>query len=185
MGFFDRGFDPATVESDSYLTPSTESYGYPVVVKRVMWRDTKAGTGRYLQIDIEGEYGEHGGEFGSIRLNLEHQNEVAVQIATSELKRICTAQRPHLTLTDPKQLVGWKFNVCVREQLDKPEYTEVYAIRRYRRGGEGVGTGTFMSESQLAAKTTPNVAPSVHAGSAKIFGSESSPRTDKDGVPFL
>lgn len=179
MGFFDREFDPSSIALDQgeFLSPSDSPTGYPVKVRSVRWKETKAGTGRYLEVNVDALPGQHHGEQGTIRLNLENPNEVAVRIATEDLKRICEAKRPHLKLDDPSQLVGWTFNVCVREQRNNPDYTEVYAIRKYRPEGEGAA----LSEDQLSRHLNKS------AGGGGLFGSEANPRKnpeDDDGIPF-
>ena len=55
------------------------------------WRETKAGTGRYLQITWEILDDQGKGRRLWSRLNLENENEKAVEIAQRELSSICRA----------------------------------------------------------------------------------------------
>jgi hypothetical protein len=64
---------------------------YPAYIKDSEWKDTKAGDGRYLQFCLEVTDGESKGRLLWDRLNLENQNETAVEIAHRTLSAICHA----------------------------------------------------------------------------------------------
>jgi hypothetical protein len=64
---------------------------YQVVCMDANWKDNKAGTGRYLELQFEILAGEHKGRSVWSRLNLTNPSEKAVQIAHAELSSICRA----------------------------------------------------------------------------------------------
>ena len=64
---------------------------YVAVINDDIMKDTRSGTGRYLQLEFEINEGEYRGRKLWARLNLENPNAQAVQIARSELSAICRA----------------------------------------------------------------------------------------------
>ena len=73
------GFEP--VPADKYLAVITESE----------MKDTKAGTGRYLELTFQIIEGEYKNRLLWARLNLDNPNLTAVQIARAELSAVCRA----------------------------------------------------------------------------------------------
>jgi len=64
---------------------------YQAVVVDSCFKDTKSGSGRYLELTFEIIEGEYKGRKVWARLNLENPNSTAVEIARAELSAICRA----------------------------------------------------------------------------------------------
>ena len=64
---------------------------YVVHIKNSEMKDNKAGTGQYLQLDVEIAEGEWKNRRIFARLNLDNPNPTAVEIANRELSSICHA----------------------------------------------------------------------------------------------
>lgn len=83
------GFDANTVEPNTFgAIPAGK---YLAAITHSEMKDTKGGTGRYLELTFEVLEGEHKGRKVWARLNLENPNQLAVQIARGELSAICRA----------------------------------------------------------------------------------------------
>lgn len=81
-------FDPTAIEPDrpsEPLPPGT----YTVVVVETEVRETKAGTGTYLNVEMEVIDGDHKGRRIWDRINLRNPNEQAVEIGMRRLSSIC------------------------------------------------------------------------------------------------
>jgi hypothetical protein len=76
--------------------PAT-SYGplpageYEMVITRSASKPTKAGTGSYLELEMQIASGEHSGRRHWERLNLDNPNSTAVRIAQEALAKLCLA----------------------------------------------------------------------------------------------
>lgn len=64
---------------------------YVAVIKKSEWKQTKAKTGNYLELQWEVIEGDYKGRLLFDRLNLDNPNPVAVQIANKALNSICKA----------------------------------------------------------------------------------------------
>jgi hypothetical protein len=87
---FTQGFDSSTVEPDApfeVLPPNK----YVVQIIHSEWKETKAGTGSYLILEMEVMEGEYVGAKIIDRLNLHNPNQKAVEIAQRALSGICRA----------------------------------------------------------------------------------------------
>ena len=85
-----QGFDARTVE------PSTDFEAIPAgkyvaIIADSEMKQTKAGTGSYLELTFQIVEGEYKGRNLWARLNLDNPNAVAVKIAQGELSAICRA----------------------------------------------------------------------------------------------
>ena len=85
-----QGFDARTVE------PSTDFEAIPAgkyvaIIADSEMKQTKAGTGSYLELTFQIVDGEYKGRNLWARLNLDNPNAVAVKIAQGELSAICRA----------------------------------------------------------------------------------------------
>lgn len=85
-----RGFDANTVEPSSDFEPIPVGKYLAVITESEM-KETKSGTGSYLQLTFEVIDGPHKGRFLWARLNLDNPNATAVQIAKAELSAVCRA----------------------------------------------------------------------------------------------
>jgi hypothetical protein len=84
------GFDANQVEPSDEFEPLPAGK-YPAVITDSEFKETKAGTGNYLQLAFEVIEGEHKGRLLWSRLNLDNPNDTAVKIAQQELSAICRA----------------------------------------------------------------------------------------------
>lgn len=85
-----NGFDADQVEPASPLEPVPTGL-YVCVITESEMKETKAGTGEYLQLTFEVYEGEFKGRKFWARLNLNNPNQTAVDIARQELSAICRA----------------------------------------------------------------------------------------------
>jgi hypothetical protein len=85
-----RGFDANAVEPSSDFEPIPAGKYLAVITESEM-KETKSGTGSYLQLTFEVIDGPYKGRFLWARLNLDNPNATAVQIAKAELSAICRA----------------------------------------------------------------------------------------------
>ncbi len=82
-------FNASAVETPSHdPIPAGE---YVAIITASEMKDTKAGTGQYLELTFQIAEGEHEGRFAWARLNLVNPSEKAVQIALADLAAICKA----------------------------------------------------------------------------------------------
>ena len=85
-----RGFDANQVDPSTTFDPIPAGK-YPAVITQSEMKDTKAGTGQYLQLTFEIIEGAFKGRSLWARLNLDNPNATAVKIAKAELSAICRA----------------------------------------------------------------------------------------------
>ena len=85
-----RGFDANQVEPSSDFEPIPAGK-YPAVITESEMKPNKAGTGHYLQLTFQVVQGPYKGRNLWARLNLDHPNATAVQIARAELSALCRA----------------------------------------------------------------------------------------------
>src|SRR5262249_1120294 len=85
-----RGFDANQVEPTAEFDPLPAGK-YPAVITESEMKPNKAGTGHYLQLTFEVIEGAHKGRRLWARLNLDHPNAKAVEIAGAELSALCRA----------------------------------------------------------------------------------------------
>jgi hypothetical protein len=85
-----RGFDANQIEPSKEFDPLPAGK-YPAVVTDSEMKANKAGTGSYLSLTFELTDGPFKGRKLWTRLNLNHPNAQAVQIAQAELSAICRA----------------------------------------------------------------------------------------------
>ena len=103
---------------------------YIVAIEKADWKDTKAGTGKYINMQfnvIEGE--KQGSKLFNI-LNLVNPNPVAVRIATQDLNKICAACNMS-NVEDTDELIGIPMSVTVtideNEGSDYPAQNKIIA----------------------------------------------------------
>ena len=106
------GFDASQVEPTDEFE-AIPAGKYPAVITDSEFKETKAGTGTYLQFAFEIIDGEHKGRLLWSRLNLDNPNETAVKIAQQELSAICRAVGV-LTPQDSAELHNLPLMVHVR-----------------------------------------------------------------------
>jgi len=85
-----NGFDANAVEPNSGFDP-VPAGKYIVVITASEMKDTKAGTGEYLELEMEIVDGPYKGRKLWDRLTLKHPTEKTVQIARGRLSALCRA----------------------------------------------------------------------------------------------
>ena len=83
-----NGFNAGEVDPATTFDPIPAGR-YLAIISESEMKDTKAGTGRYLQLTFTIIEGEHRNRVLWARLNLENANATAVKIARGELSAIC------------------------------------------------------------------------------------------------
>jgi hypothetical protein len=161
-GFFDQGFDAASVapKQDFVALPAGI---YTVVCMDAQWTVTKAGTGKFLKLEFEVLEGISKGRKVFTRLNLENPNATAVQIAQSELSSICRA-------------IGVLKPTSEYDLLNLPLQVSVYVDEAGYNGiGNYAAPGAVLAEAK---------APKKKGGASKPAGTGQSPANDDDDLPF-
>lgn len=111
-------FDATTV------APAQKSFGalpngtYECVINRADIKPTRAGTGEYLELEIQVIAGEHAGRRVWERLNINNPNKQAEDIARESLAGLCLALGVE-RLTDTDELIDTP--VMVRIEVDRKE----------------------------------------------------------------
>ena len=142
-------FNAAEVEPQNNNFAPIPAGKYIAVINDDQMKDTKAGTGRYLQLEFEIIEGEYTGRRLWARLNLENPNPMAVQIARSELSSICRAVNV-LQLRDTVELRNLPLVISVRCKKNKDTDEMSNEIAGYEA-----------KQSYSAAAPTPTPAPQV------------------------
>lgn len=83
-------FDPQTVEPAKEWEPVPPGL-HPVLIRKAFMKPTKAGTGNYLQVEMDIVDGPAKGRKLIDRLNLDNPNKEAVTIAAKTLSALCRA----------------------------------------------------------------------------------------------
>ena len=129
-----KAFDP--IPAGKYIAVITDSE----------MKETRAGTGRYLQLEFEITDGEYAGRKLWSRLNIENQNAEAVRLARADLSAICRAVNV-LTPSDSIDLHNLPLVIKVHCRKDKNTGEITNDIRGY--------------ESKAAFKPEPKQAPAT------------------------
>lgn len=85
-----KGFNAAEVEPQGSYDPIPAGW-YDVMITDSEMKQTKSGSGEYLQLRLDVISGEHEGRVVFDRLNLVNDNTTAVEIAQRTLSAICRA----------------------------------------------------------------------------------------------
>jgi hypothetical protein len=110
-------FDATQVEPSSGFSPIPAGK-YVAVITDDEMKDTRNGSGRYLQLTFEIVEGEYSGRKLWTRLNLENANMDAVKIARADLSAICRAVNV-MQLQDTVQLHNLPMVITVRLKKNK------------------------------------------------------------------
>lgn len=108
--------DPDNVAGDYTPVPPGE---YRVIIKDSERKETRNGMGAYYQLDLEIIEGEHKGRKLIERLNLENQNQQAVDIAQRTLNAICVAVGK-MSISDTAELHDIPMIAVVKVDPPKP-----------------------------------------------------------------
>ena len=145
-------FNANEVEPSRELDPIPAGKYVAVIVDSEM-KDTRAGTGRYLQLEFEITDGEYAGRKLWARLNIENQKAEAVRMARADLSAICRAVNV-LTPNDSADLHNLPLVIKVHVRKDKNTGEISNEIRGY--------------ESKTAYRPEPKQAPAAPAGSQSV-----------------
>ncbi len=85
-----NGFDARTVDPSADFEPIPAGKYLAAIVDSES-KETKTGSGQYLQLAFQILEGEYKGRFVWARLNLDNPNKTAVKIARAELSAVCHA----------------------------------------------------------------------------------------------
>ena len=122
-------FNANEVEPSRELDPIPAGK-YVAVITDSEMKDTRAGTGRYLQLEFEITDGEFAGRKVWARLNIENQNAEAVRMARADLSAICRAVNV-LTPNDSADLHNLPLVIKVHVRKDKNTGEITNDIRGY------------------------------------------------------
>ena len=122
-------FNANEVEPSRELDPIPAGK-YVAVITDSEMKDTRAGTGRYLQLEFEITDGEYAGRKLWSRLNIENQNAEAVRLARADLSAICRAVNV-LTPSDSIDLHNLPLVIKVHCRKDKNTGEITNDIRGY------------------------------------------------------
>ena len=123
------GFNAADVEPQSFETLPAGDYEVAIVGSIV--QANKAGTGKYLSLEMQVVSGQHKGRKLFDRLNLWNPNDKAVEIAKGTLSAICRAVGV-LTPNDSADLHNKPLVASVKVRVD-PQYGESNEVKGYKR----------------------------------------------------
>jgi hypothetical protein len=156
-----NGFNANNVDPNTPLEAIPEGK-YIAQIVESGWKPNKAGTGRYLELKFEVVEGEYKGRNLWDRLNLEHPNSTAVQIAQGDLSAICRA----VNVMQPKDSVEMHniplaLTVKVKKREDNGELAN--EIKGYESRGaakQGAGQGSAQTEKvEARPAASDDVAP--------------------------
>ena len=124
------GFNAESIEptQDFTLLPAGD---YKVIVKSTERKETKAGTGAYLKLEIEVIEGPNKGGLIFENLNLWNPNETAVKIAQQSLSSLCRAAG-NMTPGDSSELCGIPICATVKINKGSGDYGPSNGIRSYK-----------------------------------------------------
>jgi len=128
---------------------------YEVIISGSEMKDTKAGTGQYLQLTFDVIGGQHNGRKLWSRLNLVNPNATAVGIAERELSAICHCVGV-MNLTDSEELYDRPLIVDVIQELNPMSGQQTNRIKGYAQA-DGL---------PAASKPAPKAKPAAPAGFA-------------------
>jgi len=128
---------------------------YEVIISESEMKDTKAGTGQYLQLTFDVIGGQHNGRKLWSRLNLVNPNATAVGIAERELSAICHCVGI-ITPSDSEELHDRPLIVDVIQELNPMSGQQTNRIKGYSQA----------DGSPAAGKPAPKAKPAAPAGFA-------------------
>jgi len=142
------GFDATNVEPQGDFEPLPAGK-YLVIMTDSQMKETKSGTGHYLELTFQVVDGQYKGRLLWSRLNLDNPNPTAVKIAQGELSSICRAvgvMRPK----DSVELHNLPLQVSVKCKKRQDTGDIVNEVRSYtQKDAQEVNT------QQEASSSTP------------------------------
>ena len=123
-------FNANNVEPSSSFEP-LPSGDYPVIIQSSEMKQTKAGTGSFLELTLEVIDGQSKGRLIWDKLNLDNPNQVAVDIAQKQLSSICRAVGV-MQVDDSSQLHNLPMVAKVKYMPEKDGYDASNNIKSYK-----------------------------------------------------
>jgi len=102
---------------------------YPVVITRSDFKPTQAGTGHYIELEMQVTDGEHSGRRLWERLNVNNPNKQAEDIARAALGQLCEAVDV-LDMEDTEQLHDIPFVISVEINRKEPDRNRIVAYSK-------------------------------------------------------
>jgi hypothetical protein len=127
---------------------------YPVAISKTEMKDTKAGTGQYLQIELTITSGTAANRKLWARLNLVNQNQQAVDIAYRELSAICHAVGV-MQVADSDELLGREMMVDVGIEKNGQTGEDTNRVKGYAAIGATPAKSALPAAKPAAAKAAP------------------------------
>ena len=130
-------FDPNAHDPSTGASPQLPEGDLPVAIIGHEIKPTQAGTGSYLQLNLQVSEGPAAGKEGCVRLNMMNPNQQAVDIAYRDLAAICWCigfMQSFDPLQDCSPLYNKLFRIVVRKQAGEAGekgYTEVAQYKSY------------------------------------------------------
>lgn len=133
--------DLTNVEEVSFdLLPTGE---YPVRVVEAEIKDTKAGTGQYINVQLEVIGDSYTGRKLFHAFNIKNPNAKAVQIGLGQLKSMLTkANSKKLKLDSPNDLLNLEFVAVVKIQKGRDGYDDQNQVSAFKEMTRTVNTFT-------------------------------------------
>ena len=145
-------FDSTNVKSDSFdALPDGE---YPVIVTESKMKETKAGDGAYLQLNLSVLEGPYKGKTLFDRLNLKNPNPLVMDIANRQLAGLCKAVNKE-KIRDSGELHNIPVTVKVKFRRGENGYDDSNDVKRYKpyqTSGAGTGGGPTAGTPFVATK---------------------------------
>lgn len=144
------GFNAEEVEPSTAFDAVPPGW-YTAIITESEWKETRAGTGRYLALTLEIVDGQFANRKIWANLNLNNPNEKAVEIAQRDLSAICRAVGV-LKPRNSEELHFKKLEIKVALQKDNPERNE---IKGYRAVGSESGASKPSAPKAETKSSTP------------------------------
>ena len=159
MGGNLEGYDAGKYEPNGVFEPIPTAWYRAAIIESEM-KDTKAGTGKYLELTLEVLEGPHKGRKVWDRLNLINPNQKAVDIARGTLSAICHAvdkMRPD----DSAELHNIPLDVRVSAKVRKDNGEVGNEVKGYRPPKDGAGSAGAPAQqgTEVSADTGKEKAP--------------------------
>ena len=116
--------DLSDVQADKGAGTTVPQDDYQVVITEAFMKATSAGTGHYLQVEMQVTEGEMKGANITDRFNLDNPNAKAVEIAKGQLKAVTEAIGHVGVLEDSDDLIGKPFKIRVLHR-----FTDQYGVQ--------------------------------------------------------
>ena len=134
---------------------------YTVKIERAQLKDTKSGTGRYINVMLRVQGPTHSNAVVFAMVNISNQNQEAERIGKAQLRSIMEAIGLQ-TITDTDQLIGGVMDVKVAVEKDTYNGNEQdrNVVKSFKKSQSGAALSAPMSQPAAAHFAPPQpVAP--------------------------